>query len=240
MAKVLLGYTRCKLTQAAFEAHGHDVWTCDLLPAEGKHFQMDIWEAIAMGCWDFGIFHPMCTVLTTSGAWAFLDPDFVKYPGVGYHQRVKADTLTGAARRLQRVIELENFRRLLALPFPCVIENPATSFINTAIRPPDQIIHPHQFGDDASKATGLWRSKCVPKLSLQGVQILPRLVQGKQGVLPRWGNQTDSGQNKLTPGADRWLERSATYPGIAAALGDQYGRWLNERTAAPAPNASEE
>lgn len=233
MALVLIGYSRCKLTQAAFEAQGHETWTCDLLPGEGRHLQMDVWEAIASRRWDFGIFHPMCTVLTTSGAWAFLDPDYERFPGVGYHQRVKPDTLTGEARRAKRVIELDNFRKLLALPFAHVIENPGTSFINTSIRPPDQIIHPHQFGDDASKATGLWRSNGVPKLvPPTHAQVKPRWVQGKQGVLPRWANQTDSGQNKLTPGADRWLERSATYPGIAAALGDQYGRWLTAKPGA--------
>ena len=90
----LIGYSRCKLTQAAFEAHGHDVWTCDLLPAEGKHLQMDVWEAIAKG-WDFAVLHPMCTYLTISAAWAYADPDFQKYPGVGYHQRVKPGTLVG-------------------------------------------------------------------------------------------------------------------------------------------------
>jgi len=39
----------------------------------------------------------------------------------------------------------------------------------------------------------------------------------------RWANQTDSGQNKLPPTADRWKLRSATYPGIAEAMADQWG-----------------
>ena len=39
----------------------------------------------------------------------------------------------------------------------------------------------------------------------------------------RWSNQTDSGQNRLVPGENRWLERSETYPGIAWAMGDQWG-----------------
>jgi len=38
---------------------------------------------------------------------------------------------------------------------------------------------------------------------------------------PRWGNQTDSGQNKLAPSPTRWKERSRTYPGIAAAMAAQ-------------------
>lgn len=45
-----------------------------------------------------------------------------------------------------------------------------------------------------------------------------RMVDGK----PRWGNQTDSGQNVLGPSADRWAIRSLTYPGIAKAMAEQW------------------
>ena len=38
-----------------------------------------------------------------------------------------------------------------------------------------------------------------------------------------WNNQTPSGQNKLGPSSDRWKVRSATYPGIALAMADQWG-----------------
>ena len=48
--------------------------------------------------------------------------------------------------------------------------------------------------------------------------IEPRMVDGK----PRWGNQTDSGQNKLAPSADRWKKRSETYQGIADAMAVQW------------------
>lgn len=226
MARVLIGHSCCPLTAQAFAAHGHDVWTCDLLESRGwhQHLQMDIWEAIEKhGPWDFGIFHPMCTYLTCSAAWAYFDPDLEKYPGVGYHQRVKPGTLTGQARRDARDEALIGFRRLRGLPFPSAIENPGTSFINKAICRPNQVIQPHQFGDDASKATGLWLTRNTPPL--RGTQdVKPRMVRG----LPRWANQTDSGQNRLSPSKDRWLERSKTYPGIAAAMGDQWGRWLNE------------
>ncbi|MAG68410.1 MAG: hypothetical protein CMK74_21450 [Pseudomonadales bacterium] len=222
---MLIGYSCCPLTRAAFEKHGHDVWTCDLLPARDfsrKHHQCDVWEVMG-NKWDLAILHPMCTYLTVSAAWAYADPDYDKYPGVGYHQRVKPGTLVGEDRRAARDIELENFRALLDLPFPVAIENPAVSFINKAIRGPDQVIHPHQFGDDASKATGLWLTRGLPKLALDPAkQVAPRMVNGR----PRWANQTDSGQNRLSPSDDRWLERSKTYPGIAAAMGDQWGAIL--------------
>lgn len=226
MARVLIGYSACDLTRSAFEAEGHDVWTCDLLPARGastKHLQDDIWNVIANNWhpWDFAVLHPMCTYLTCSAAWAFNDPDFEKYPEIGYHQKVKPGTLTGEARRKAWREALHNFESLLDLPFPVAIENPGFSFVSKAIRPPSQIVQPHQFGDDASKATGFWLSEGVPLL-LPTKHVAPRMVGGR----PRWANQTDSGQNRLSPSDDRWLKRSETYPGIAAAMGNQWGRWL--------------
>ncbi|TXH81766.1 MAG: hypothetical protein E6Q77_07575 [Rhizobium sp.] len=228
--RILIGYSACPLTQAAFEAKGHDVYTCDLLPPRDasrsdKHFQCDIWD-VARERWDMGIFHPMCTFLTISAAWAFADPDFVRYPEVGYHQKIEEGTLVGAARRAARDEALDNFRALLALPYPKAIENPAPSFVSKAIRPPDQTIQPFMFGDDASKRTGLWLDR-LRKLRPSGFAT-PRMVGGGQPDLygftvPRWSNQTDAGQNRLSPGEERWLERSATYPGIARAFAEAWG-----------------
>lgn len=225
--RVLIGFSACQLTREAFERAGCDAWTCDLLPARGgvtdeKHLQGDVWGFIGRG-WDMAVMHPMCTFLTVSAAWAFNDPDFDRYPGIGYHQRVKPETLTGAARRQAREVAIDGFRRLLSLPFPVAIENPAPSFISRAIRRPDQIIQPYEFGNDASKSTGLWING-LPKLRPTGF-VEPRMVGGR----PRWDNQTDSGQNKMTPSDDRWLHRSMTYPGIAAAMGDQWGRFIRGR-----------
>lgn len=227
MAAVLIGYSCCPLTKAAFDRHGHDVWTCDTLPRRGddqtKHLREDVWSAIRSRKWDCLILHPMCTFLTTSAAWAFQDPDYDKYPGKGYHQMPNPEKLYGAARRAARFEALQNFAALLACDVPYIaIENPAVNFVNTAIERPTQIIQPHQFGDDASKATGLW---------LRGLPLLQHTKYVAPTLRPngkhRWANQTDTGQNNLSPGDNRWLERSVTYPGIAAAFGDQWGRFLN-------------
>lgn len=220
---VLIGYSRCPLTRSAFERRGHEAWTCDLLPAideSKRHLQCDIWE-VARDRWGAAIFHPMCTWLTVSAAWAFKDPDFERYPGVGYHQRVQPSTLTGAPRREAREEAIENFRRLMELPYPKAAENPAPSFLSEAYRPPDQTIQPYEFGDDASKRTGLWLDR-LPRLR-PTKRVPGRIVNGRE----RWANQTDSGQNRLSPGEDRWLKRSATFPGIAGAMGDQWGGYLN-------------
>ncbi len=220
----LIGYSTCEHTRAAFEARGHEVWTCDLRASDHpRHLQCDIWE-VANDQWDAGIFHPDCTYLTCSAAWAFNDPNFEKYPEVGYHQRVKEGTLTGAARRDARDVAIENFKRLDALPYPTAIENPATSFVSKGHRPPDQVIQPYEYGENASKATGLWLDRLPPLIPTK--RIPGRLVEWPKGsgkTRERWANQTDSGQNNLTPGVDRWLVRSLTYPGIASAFGEFWG-----------------
>lgn len=221
--RVLIGFSRCPITVTLLRQRGIEAFTCDLRPADHPwHIQGDIWQ-VASGAWDWGLFHPMCTYLTCSAAWAFGDPDFARYPGIGYHQRVQPGTLTGAARRGARDRALDDVRRILALPYPKAIENPATSFISNAIRRPDQVIQPYQFGDDASKATGLWLDRLPPLVINAAGRCPGRIVVHNGRRVERWANQTDSGQNRVTPSADRWLERSATYPGIARAFAQWAG-----------------
>jgi hypothetical protein len=95
------------------------------------------------------------------------------------------------------------------------IENPV-SVISSRIRKPDQIVQPWQFGHDASKKTCLWLKNLPPLHATKIVE--PRIINGRK----RWGNQTDSGQNRLAPSADRWKIRSATYQGIADAMAAQW------------------
>jgi hypothetical protein len=42
---------------------------------------------------------------------------------------------------------------------------------------------------------------------------------------PIWANQTEGGQNKLAPSADRWKERSRTFAGVGIAMAEQWGSW---------------
>lgn len=219
MAKplVLIGYSTCQDTRKAFQDAGCEAYTCDLRASDGpNHLQCDIWEALLAKPWSMAVLHPMCTYLTCAASWAYKDGP--------YHQKVGPNVLLGAARRAAREDALDNFRRLLELPFPVAIENPAISFVNKAIRRPSQVIHPYQFGDDASKATGFWLTGGLPQLE-PTEYIQPRIVNGKK----RWANQSPCGAPKLPPSPDRWLLRSKTYPGIARAIGAQWGAWLVER-----------
>lgn len=229
--KVLVGMECSGVVRQAFRDRGHNAWSCDLKPPEDGslfHFQDDIRNVIDYTNWDLGIFHPDCTYLTVSAAWAYKDPDFDRYPGVGYHQRVKPGTLTGAERRKAREEAIGMIVFLMGCGFTYCIENPAKSFISTMVRPADQVIQPYEYGHDASKATGLWFNDQVdiekygiPRLPpLKPTSfVAPRFVDSK----PRWGNQTDSGQNRLTPNDERATDRARTYQGWADAMVRQWG-----------------
>lgn len=221
MRRVLIGYSTCCLTAEAFERAGCDVWTCDLRAGDWhQHIQDDIWN-VAYHPWDMAVLHPTCTYLTTAAAYAFMDPDYDRWPGVGYHQKIGPDKLTGQARRDARERDVANFKRLEALPYPKAIENPSGSFLNKMHRPPDQVVQPYQFGDDASKGTGFWLDRLPPLRPTRYVP--PRIIQYRGREVRRWANQSPCGAPSLPPSDDRWLRRSGTYPGIAAAMGEQWG-----------------
>ncbi len=152
------------------------------------------------------IAHPDCTYLTVAGLhWnkrGRLGPD-------------------GRPRWMHTADAIEDCRRILNAPFPHIIMENLIGCLSTAIRKPDQIIQPNQFGDDASKATCLWLVN-VPKLTIDpAARCLGRREEWPRGsgkMVERWKNQTDSGQNRLPPSPDRAALRAETYPGFAAAL----------------------
>ena len=195
--RVLVACEYSGTVRDAFIARGHDAVSCDLLPSDapGPHHQGDVTEIIGHG-WDLLIAHPPCTYLSVSGMhWTT--------------RGLRDPKLTEDA--------LAFVRLLMDAPIPRIaVENPV-SVISSRIRKPDQIVQPHEYGHDASKATCLWL-KDLPILT-PTQHVAPRVVNGRK----RWGNQTDSGQNRLPPSADRWKIRSATFEGIAAAMAAQWG-----------------
>jgi hypothetical protein len=172
------------VVRRAFRELGHDAWSCDLLPAEDGspfHYQRNVMAVVCEVRWDLMIAHPPCTHLAVSGArwWK--------------------------GKREEQAEALDFVRALMAAPIERIaLENPI-SVISTAIRKPDQIIQPWQFGHGETKATCLWL-KGLPKLTPTNI------VEGRT---PR--------VHHASPGPDRWKERSRTLPGIAAAMADQWG-----------------
>lgn len=193
---VLIACEMSGRVREAFRKKGHDAWSCDLLPSLDNspyHLQEDVLSLNMTGV-DLVIAHPPCTYLSASGLhWN------KRRPG----------------RALLTEEAAEFFMKFVQSAPKWCIENPI-GCMSTKYRKPNQIIQPWQFGEDASKATCLWHN--LPNL-VDTKLVAPRLVDGR----PRWGNQTDSGQNRLGPSENRAAIRSLTYQGIADAMADQWG-----------------
>jgi len=95
------------------------------------------------------------------------------------------------------------FLRFTQLTCPWAIENPI-GLMSTLYRKPDQIIQPWQFGHGETKATCLWLHR-LPKL------VTTDEVEGREAKCHR-----------MSPGPNRWKERSRTYQGIADAMAAQW------------------
>lgn len=180
--KVLIACEFSGIVRDAFIAAGHDAVSCDLLPSEtpGHHLQQNVLELLHAG-WDMMLAFPPCTHLAVSGArwWK--------------------------GKQAEQQVAIEFVRKLLEAPIPQVaIENPIGK-LSSAIRKPDQIIQPWQFGHPETKATCLW---------LKGLPLLQptRVVEGRHARVHR-----------EPPGPDRWKRRSRTYTGIAEAMAQQWG-----------------
>ncbi len=180
--RVLVACEFSGAVREAFRDMGHNAWSCDLLETEipGPHIVGDVLDLLGDG-WDLMIAHPPCTHLAVSGARWWKDK-----------QQEQADAL-------------EFVRALMAAPIDRIaLENPISK-ISSAIRKPDQIVQPWQFGHGETKATCLWL-KGLPKLQPTDV------VEGREPKV-----------HHMAPGPNRWRERSRTYAGIAAAMANQWG-----------------
>lgn len=149
-------------------------------------------------------FHLQCDVLDVIEAgWDLL----IAHPPCTYLAVSGARWLYRDPDRIIKQCEAVSLvQRLMDAPIPRIaIENPI-GVLSTVIRKPDQIIHPWQFGHGEVKSTCLWL-KGLPSL-------LPTIID--QGRSPK--------VHHAVPGPDRWKDRSRTYPGIALAMAEQWGR----------------
>ena len=103
---------------------------------------------------------------------------------------------------------LDFVRMLLDAPIKYIaLENPV-SIISTEIKKPTQYIQPWEFGHGETKKTGLWL-KNLPALKPTNI------VEGREAKILA-----------MSPSPDRWKERSRTYQGIADAMAEQWGSYI--------------
>lgn len=203
----LIGCERSGQVRRAFRSRGIPAISCDLHPADdgsSDHICDDIRTVIQRPEWTGAILFPDCTYLTVSGLhWNKRDPN--------------REAKTVEAIRFVEGLWMHRHRigRM-------AIENPVGCLsTRSVLGGASQSIQPYDHGADASKRTCLWLYN-LPLI--RPTKRAPgRLVEWSGKTVERWANQTDSGQNRLPPSADRARQRAETYPGVAAAFADQWG-----------------
>lgn len=233
--RVLVGCETSGMVRRAFAALGHDVWSCDLLPAadrSNRHIICDIREILHDG-WDLlAVMHPPCTRLCNSGVrWLTKPPTQLSatYPAAdreAFARMDEAERLAFMWRSLDDGAAL--FSDCWNAPIERIaIENPVMHrHAKERIRnyqPPAQTVQPWWFGDEAFKGTSFYLKGLTPLTATN------RLVPPKAGTdeHKRW-----SRVHRAPPSADRWQMRSETYPGIADAMAVQWGGYALQQVAA--------
>ncbi|MER8925823.1 hypothetical protein [Mesorhizobium sp. M0859] len=196
--RVLIACEFSGIVRNAFLNRGHDAWSCDLLPSEdgsNRHITVDAREILNDG-WDLlMVAHPPCTRLCNSGVrWLTTPP-----PGKTAEQ-MWAELDEGAA--LFSAFWNAPIDRI-AIENPVMHKHAKARIANYAEF--GQSVQPWQFGHGEVKRTCFWLKNLPPLVPTQ-------IVTGRS---PR--------VHHMSPGPDRWRERSRFFPGIAAAMADQWG-----------------
>jgi hypothetical protein len=224
--RVLVACESSGIVRDAFLAAGHDAWSCDLLPSarpSNRHIQDDVRRHLRAG-WDLlMIAHPPCTRLCNSGVRWLTDPPTQLNPAHHTPEECAAYLLMDWQQRLDFMWEAmrrgaDFFNELWNAPIERVCaENPvmhkhARERIVNWVKP--QIVQPWHHGDPFFKATGLY------------LRNLDLLHETNRLTPPRPGTAEHKAWSKVhmaPPGPDRWRIRSEFFPGIAAAMADQWG-----------------
>lgn len=94
----------------------------------------------------------------------------------------------------------------------------------TNFTPAAQSVQPWQYGDWETKRTCLWLRGLPALVPTYPTISAAREALGKDGA-------PSARVHRMPPGADRAKERSRFFPGIAAAMADQWGSLLKVREA---------
>lgn len=224
--RILIGCETSGIGRRAFAALGHDVWSCDLYPAEdgsNRHIICDIRGGILLQGWDLlCVLHPPCTRLCRSGR------QWMSGPGKWTPPRKLPKGRSWADLQAEFELGVSVFTACWTAPIARVaIENPEMNDLARDRMPSDlpapQVVQPHWFGDPAYKATG-WYLRALPPLT--ATNRLPEPARGSD-EWKRW-----NAVHRAPPGPDRARLRSRSFAGMMQAAARQWADWSIQQEAA--------
>ena len=216
--KVLVACEESQEVCKAFRERGHEAYSCDIQEPSGGHPEWHILGDAAdivsrpIGVvttmdgkthsvdWDLLIAHPPCTYLSNAGA---------RHLWKG-HQLQADRVMLGIKAR-------DFFMKFYRSSIPLVaVENPIPSKV-FAMPPYTQTIQPYEFGHPYTKRTCLWL-KNLPPLKPTNI-VEPAATWCPSGSY----SHKHGAQHRGMFTTDRAKNRAKTFPGIAAAMAEQWG-----------------
>lgn len=213
--RILIGCETSGIARRAFSALGHDVWSCDIDPAEdgsNRHIVCDIRDGILTEGWDIAILHPPCTRLCRSGR------QWMSGPGKWTQPKRLPKGRTWADLRAEFEDGVSVFTACWSAPIDRIaIENPEMNDLARDRMPADlpkpQMVQPFWFGHPEYKSTGWYLRGLTP---LTATDKLPEPERGSD-EWKRWNRV-----HRMSPGPERARLRSRSYPGMMAAAAAQW------------------
>ena len=230
--RVLVACEESQRVCIEFRRLGHEAYSCDIESCSGGHpewhIQTDVLPLINGYCsfktldgiehkinekWDMIIAFPPCTYLTVTGNRWFN----VELYGDKAIQRYE--------NRKQAVRFFMQF--VIADCDRIAIENPV-GIMSTEYRKPDQIIQPWMFGHNATKSTCLWLKnlkKLIPTDIVQDKESRKKnQIVSPDGRLLSFDTRDENGKIMAWNDPETAKIRSKTFPGIARAMSEQWGK----------------
>ena len=218
--KVLVACEESQRVCIEYRKLGHEAYSCDIEPCSGGHPEWHIQDDVLpllngncdfktvngdmhhlIGKWDMIIAFPPCTYLSNAGA----------------RHLYKGGVLNQG--RYEKGLEAKQFF-LKFWNAPCekiAIENPTPSRVYE-LPEKTQVIQPWQFGHPFTKRTQLWLKGLEPLKPTDIVE--PERTWCPSGSYS--GKHNDKHRGMFT--TNRAKSRSKTFPGIAKAMAEQWGR----------------
>lgn len=221
--RILIGCEVSGIGRRAFAALGHDVWSCDIDPAEdgsNRHITCDIRDGILEDGWDLLVVaHPPCTRLCRSGR------RWMSGPGKWTPPKKLPRGRTWDCLKSEFEEGVSVFTACWEAPVSRIaIENPEMNDLARDRMPPDlpapHMVQPFWFGHPAYKATG-WYLRNLPPL--EPTNMLPEPERGSD-EWKRWNYV-----HRLPPSADRARLRARSSPEMMSAAAAQWGGHAEER-----------
>lgn len=227
MPKLLVCCEESQHVCMAFRERGWEAYSCDIEPCSGGHpewhIQQDVLPLINGDCefdtvdgehhvikggWDLLICHPPCTYLCMSGQ---------------QHCNIEKYGEKAIKRRKQREEAVAFFMKFVNAKCKHIaIENPV-GIMTSRYKKATQYIQPMQFGHGVSKRTGLWLAE-LPKLKPTNVVPEEFHISGTGRKWDKWFWDSSC----ISDYSERSKFRSKTFEGIAKAMAEQWGDFIEK------------